>query len=116
MEDVRLLIDLPASGAWNMAVDEVLLETAAAGGGAALRLYAWEAPTLSLGYFQAAADRTQHSASQECPLVRRSSGGGAIVHDQELTYSLALPQHGPHKPSAAELYDLVHESLVATFA
>jgi lipoyl(octanoyl) transferase len=116
MDCVRLLIDLPASGALNMAADEVLLESAAAGGGAVLRLYAWEEPTLSLGYFQAAADRVQHAASQNCPLVRRSSGGGAIVHDRELTYSLAMPHRGLHKPSAAELYDLVHESLVATFA
>ncbi len=116
MEDVRLVIDPPAAGDWNMAVDEVLLEAAARGDGAALRLYAWDVPTLSLGYFQQAADRAQHAASQSCPLVRRSSGGGAIVHDRELTYSLALPLCGPHKPSAAELYDLVHESLVATFA
>jgi lipoate-protein ligase A len=48
--------------------------------------------------------------------VRRSSGGGAIVHDRELTYSLAIPHRGLHQPSAAELYDLVHETLVATFA
>jgi lipoate-protein ligase A len=116
MDRIRLLIDPPASGTWNMAVDEVLLHAAASGGNAVLRLYAWEVPTLSLGYFQSAADRAQHTASQNCPLVRRSSGGGAIVHDQELTYSLAIPQHGPHKPSAAELYNLVHESLVATLA
>jgi lipoate-protein ligase A len=115
MEPVRLLIDPPASGAWNMAVDEVLLEAAAAQGRAALRLYAWDAPTLSLGYFQAAADRELHAASRACPLVRRTSGGGAIVHDRELTYSLAMPHSNSRSTSATELYDLIHESLVEIF-
>ena len=116
MDRVRLLTDPPASGAWNMAVDEVLLESAASGGAAALRLYAWEEPTLSLGYFQTAAQRTEHAASLSCPLVRRSSGGGAIIHDRELTYSLAMPHRRARSTSASELYDLVHESLVETFA
>lgn len=116
MESVRLLIDPPASGAWNMAVDEALLESAAAGGQATLRFYEWDEPTLSLGYFQAAAARDEHAASRDCPLVRRASGGGAIVHDRELTYSIALPQAKLRRPSAAELYDLFHETLVQTLA
>src|SRR5882724_9809402 len=92
MEHLRLIIDPPAHGAWNMAVDEALLESAAVDGIATLRLYQWSEPTLSLGYFQPAADRQTHPASRECPLVRRASGGGAILHDRELTYSLAIPE------------------------
>src|SRR5688500_9559950 len=91
MSALRVITDPPASGAWNMAVDEALLESAATGSVATLRFYEWHEPTLSLGYFQPAADREQHAASRACPLVRRASGGGAIVHDRELTYSLAWP-------------------------
>src|SRR5687767_13677741 len=90
MPTLRLLIDPPASGAWNMAVDEALLASAAAGV-ATLRFYTWSQPTLSLGYFQHAHQRDAHAASRSCPLVRRASGGGAILHDRELTYSLAVP-------------------------
>src|SRR5262245_46944682 len=116
MSELRILSDPPACGAWNMAVDEVLLETAAATGQATLRFYGWEAPTLSLGYFQSATDREQHSPSLACPLVRRASGGGAILHDRELTYSIAIAQAVRHSAAASGLYGLFHETLIAALA
>src|SRR5262245_54691837 len=82
----RLIVDGAAGGPWNMAVDETLLESAAASGAASLRFYGWSEPTLSLGYFQRAAARQTHATSLGCPMVRRPSGGGAILHDWELTY------------------------------
>jgi lipoate-protein ligase A len=88
--DVRLILDPPASGSRNMAVDEVLLRTAASGQ-VTLRFYGWEPATLSLGYFQSHAARRDHAASHNLPWVRRPSGGGAIVHESELTYSFAAP-------------------------
>ena len=106
----HLIVDPPASGAWNMAVDEALLAAAADEGTATLRLYQWIEPTLSLGYFQRYEDRQQHAASLASAVVRRSSGGGAILHDRELTYSLALPERlvpDPHR-----LYLQVHGALV----
>jgi lipoate-protein ligase A len=112
---VRLISDPPARGTWNMAVDDVLLASAAAGI-TTLRFYQWSEPTLSLGYFQAAAERVQHAASRNCPLVRRASGGGAIVHDRELTYSFAVPQDQRFGTQAAALYDLFHDSLLGTLA
>lgn len=107
----RLIIDPPGEGAWNMALDEALLDQAADDGTATLRLYQWTEPTLSLGYFQAYAERAEHPESQGCPVVRRHSGGGAILHDHELTYSLALPAgaHATRDPFA--LYEAVHQSL-----
>jgi lipoate-protein ligase A len=116
MSALRVITDPPASGAWNMAVDEALLESAAERGIATLRFYQWHEPTLSLGYFQPAADREQHAASLSCPLVRRASGGGAIVHDRELTYSLAWPLRDVRAKAATELYDACHETLVAALA
>ena len=74
-----------------MAVDEAILLSAADRGEATLRLYQWSRPTLSLGYFQKAADRSVHAASLDWEWVRRSTGGGAIMHHHEATYSLAVP-------------------------
>lgn len=112
----RLLIDKQAGGAWNMAVDELLLEQAATRGIWTLRLYQWDRATLSLGYFQPHRLRASHPASADCPLVRRVSGGGAILHDRELTYSLAVPEAHPLAIDAARLYRTVHGSLVAALA
>ena len=103
----RLIIDEARDGALNMAIDEMLADEACP----VLRFYAWRPATLSLGYFQAYADRHAHAASLGCPVVRRSSGGGAIVHDRELTYSLVVPVGHPWARRATELYDSVHVAL-----
>lgn len=108
----RLLVDPPAAGAWNMAVDEALLEAAATEGRPTLRFYQWQEPTLSLGYFQEYEDRRQHAASAGCPTVRRTSGGGAILHDRELTYSLAVPEGHPLVADRLRTYRVIHESLI----
>jgi lipoyl(octanoyl) transferase len=77
---------LTADGPTQMAADEMLLEHAIASGRPGLRFYTWDPPTLSLGYFQAYADRLAG-----LPVVRRQTGGGAIVHHHELTYAVAVP-------------------------
>ncbi|HRE99429.1 MAG TPA: hypothetical protein PLI18_02855 [Pirellulaceae bacterium] len=112
MGDGRLLIDAPASGARNMAVDEALLEGVGDGGRPCLRFYRWREPTLSLGYFQPLADRRLHDASGSIPVVRRVTGGGAIVHDRELTYSLVLPIRDRWAAAHRELYDRIHGAIV----
>jgi len=110
----RWMLDGPAGGAWQMAVDEVLLESAAEQGQATLRFYQWSEPTLSLGYFQNYADRRKHIASRDCDVVRRQTGGGAIMHDREWTYSLSLPVAHPLAADTTDLYHAVHEALCAT--
>lgn len=112
MLSCRLIIDPPSDGAWNMAVDEVLLDQAADDGLAALRFYQWSPATLSLGYFQPYQEHEQRAESAGCPVVRRHSGGGAIVHDRELTYSLALPASAANLRDPFALYLSVHQSLV----
>lgn len=109
----RWMLEGPAGGAWQMAVDEVLLQTAAEQGQASLRFYQWSEPTLSLGYFQSYADRRKHIASRDCDVVRRQTGGGAIMHDREWTYSLALPVAHPLASDTTDLYHAVHEALCA---
>ncbi len=112
MEQARLIIDPPANGAWNMAVDQALLETANETGLITLRFYQWSEPTLSLGYFQKHSDRVLHQPSIECPMTRRRTGGGAILHDQELTYSLCVPSANRWSTRNADLYRLMHSILI----
>ncbi len=99
-----------------MAVDEVLLHWAAAEGGCAWRFYQWAEATLSLGYFQSVSDRQKHPPSRNCPLVRRASGGGAIIHDIELTYSFVVSAEHALSFGRRRLYDAVHAVLVETLA
>lgn len=107
----RLLVDAPGDAAWNMAVDQALLESVAAGGQPTLRFYRWQRPTLSLGYFQSLDDRAGHHPSQSLEVVRRTTGGGAIVHDRELTYSVAMPLTDRSRPTMQILYDLLHQAI-----
>ena len=109
--DTRLIKSQPLSGVENMAVDETLLRTADQGGPATLRLYAWSEPTLSLGYFQTAGDRELDERLKPLPLVRRASGGGAIVHHHELTYSFANRTR-----ESEEQYIAFHETLIEAFS
>ncbi len=99
-----------------MAVDEVLWRWSAATGRCCWRFYRWEEPTLSLGYFQSYDERARHAASLACPVVRRPSGGGAIVHDKELTYSLAIPATHPLAVRRSPLYRAVHQTLIEALA
>lgn len=114
--EFRLIIDEPSSGAWNMAADEVLLAWAGRTGGCCLRFYEWTPGTLSLGYFQQAAERAGHAASLASPLVRRASGGGAIMHDRELTYSIAVPHASRWGRERLALYDVAHDTLCELLA
>ncbi|WP_146562315.1 lipoate--protein ligase family protein [Posidoniimonas corsicana] len=107
----QLRHDPPAEGGWNMAVDEALLNRAADHGDATLRFYQWRPATLSLGYFQPHADRELHPESRGSALVRRHSGGGAILHDRELTYSLAVPPGAGYDRDPYALYFAAHETL-----
>ncbi len=94
----------------------MLLQWSAETGGCCWRFYQWDRPTLSLGYFQDHRDRHQHTASEDCPIVRRLTGGGAILHDAELTYSLTLPGGHPLAMQRDALYEAVHTSLIGLLA
>lgn len=95
-----------------MAMDQALLEATDLRQQITLRFYQWSEPTLSLGYFQKIADRETHAASLDCSVVRRSSGGGAIVHDHELTYSICVPESNRWSKSSDQLYDLIHHQII----
>jgi len=113
----RLLVEVePRSGAWNMAFDEALLEAAVGCGETTLRIYRWSEPTLSLGHFQRSASADLPELLRGLPRVRRLSGGGAILHDREWTYSCAVPKGHRLTARPELLYDAVHAALVRAFA
>jgi len=93
MNTWRLLLTPAAPGAWNMAVDEAILEAAWRKVSLpTLRLYAWEPPCLSLGYAQPLSDvDLPRLHARGWDLVRRPTGGRAILHTDELTYSVTAP-------------------------
>ena len=113
----RLIQNGPGDGAWNMALDEAIV--GAVGQGRVpptLRFYTWSRPTLSLGFLQ----RTPGGVDlAECdrrdiPVVRRVTGGRAVLHAEELTYSVALPLQGPwRRLSVSETFALVGRGLIA---
>ncbi|CAN5712841.1 lipoate--protein ligase family protein [soil metagenome] len=82
-----------AAGAVNMAVDQALLASVQAGGPPVLRLYAWDPPCLSLGRNQHAAGLydMDRAAGAGTDIVRRPTGGLAVLHDRELTYCVLAP-------------------------
>ncbi|MHC4875842.1 MAG: lipoate--protein ligase family protein [Planctomycetota bacterium] len=102
----------PRRGSWNMAADECLLEVATSAGLRAVRMYQWSEPTVSLGYFQDEAEFRAENRFADLAAVRRLSGGGAILHHLELTYSLVLPAGDPLAVEPTLLYELVHDAIL----
>ena len=92
LQAFRLLIDPRLPGARNMAVDEALLRCMAPGGAPVLRLYGFAPPCVSLGRFQAFADLGDDAlrVRDGVDVVRRPTGGRAVLHDDEVTYAVVL--------------------------
>lgn len=91
MAEWRLIVSPAAAGAWNMAVDEAVLENViAAKSPPTLRFYTWNPACLSLGYNQKATESCDMDAIRAYgyTMVRRRTGGRAVLHDDELTYSV----------------------------
>lgn len=83
-------------------------------GQASLRTYQWSEPTVSLGYFQARQSAMLPERFAQLPVVERLSGGGAILHDREVTYSLAIPKDHPLAMNPVQLYDIAHHAILQT--
>jgi lipoyl(octanoyl) transferase len=111
----RLLITPPAHGAWNMAVDESILEHIGRGESVpTLRLYAWNPPCLSLGHAQPFSDVDINRLKQRgWEVVRRATGGRAILHTDELTYAVIAPSSEPRvEGSVLESYNRLAQALL----
>jgi len=104
----------PAAGAaWNMALDEALLHTAAKRGRPLLRVYAWEKPSVSFGYFQ----RFPSPLANAYDAVRRPTGGGVVYHVDDTTYTVVVPPgHALYAMKTADAYCALHKAVAAAFA
>jgi lipoate-protein ligase A len=113
--DWFLLDSGPGSPAFNMALDEALLEAMPRLGSPVLRFYAWTEPAATFGYFQRYTDAERTTWLR--PLVRRPTGGGIVPHDADWTYSLAFPPaHEWYRLKAEASYHRVHDWLRLAFA
>ncbi|MFM8735532.1 MAG: biotin/lipoate A/B protein ligase family protein [Pirellulales bacterium] len=108
--------DGAADGPGNMAADELLAEESARLERPLLRLYDWTTPTVSLGAFQPLAEVGSCAAVTGLPLVRRPSGGGAILHGTDVTYAMAVPKTHPWGRTPQTLYDALHGAMVEVLA
>ena len=91
MRTWRLIKDIPRSGSFNMAADQVLLDKCVDNADPVFRLYDWKCPTLSLGKNEKIDPLIdlQECQNLSIPVVRRMTGGKAVLHGFDLTYSLA---------------------------
>ena len=89
---VRLIVDPPRPGAWNMAIDDALMASGRRGD-ITLRLYRWSPGCLSFGRHQTARNRYDGETAAELgyDVVRRPTGGRSVLHHRELTYSVTAP-------------------------
>jgi lipoate-protein ligase A len=111
----RLLITPAANGAWNMAVDEAILKVSAQNETfPTLRLYAWEPACLSIGYAQPSSDvDINRLKSNGWEIVRRPTGGRAILHTDELTYAVIAPHSELRLAGGVlESYQVLSEALL----
>lgn len=111
----RLLISGSTDGFSNMAIDEAILQGVIEGQSPpTLRLYGWNPPTLSIGYFQSAQKEVNLEYCQKLgiDMVRRPTGGRAVLHEHELTYSVIFHEHSKWFPSTLMgAYKLIGEAL-----
>ena len=103
-----------AAGARHMAVDTALLTIAAS---TTLRLYAWTPPALSLGWFQDVGDVSAYR-SAGYDVVRRPTGGGAVIHHHEVTYAFVVSADHPRLVglSTEASYAVIHAPVIAALA
>ncbi|HTV39565.1 MAG TPA: hypothetical protein VMF08_03245 [Candidatus Sulfotelmatobacter sp.] len=101
--------------AFNMALDEALLESMSRLQRPVLRFYGWTMPAASFGYFQKYSGVERATLLR--PLVRRPTGGGIVPHDADWTYSFAVPPgHEWHHLAAIDSYRRIHEWIRQAFA
>lgn len=109
----------PSRPSFNMALDEALLDWHSAGIiPPVIRFYEWNPVTLSIGYFQRAAKDIdlEKVRAQGMGFVRRPTGGRAVLHDRELTYSVIVTEDYPNMPkTVTEAYRVISEGLLLGF-
>lgn len=116
LKDRWLILDSGrGAAAFNMALDETLLESGVETNYPVLRCYGWTQPAASFGYFQKVSEIERVTPLR--PLVRRSTGGGLVPHDADWTYSVIIPPPHPwYQLRASESYERMHLWIQSAFA
>ncbi|WP_312200776.1 lipoate--protein ligase family protein [Anaerospora hongkongensis] len=113
----RVIIDNARHGALNMAIDEAIVQAHTAGlVPPTLRFYSWQPPALSIGYFQKIREEVEIAACREqgIDLIRRTTGGRAVLHDRELTYSAVVREdNSVLPPTLLGSYRYLSQGLIA---
>lgn len=115
----QLLLDgRPLDGSLNMAVDDYLFSRLPESPETCVRFYRWAKPTASLGYYQDAAKAVNLEACRlrGVDVVRRMTGGKLVLHDAEVTYSVASSDSGVFSTGLKESYRLISRALLAGLA
>ncbi len=115
MQFMRIIVQGPNHAFFNMALDEAISEAVRRKlSPPTLRLYEWSRPSLSIGYFQRTSDiDIDYCRKMDYPVVRRLTGGRAVLHDSELTYSFSAPDGLPlFRGSLLEDYTIISRALV----
>ncbi|UOF89737.1 lipoate--protein ligase family protein [Fodinisporobacter ferrooxydans] len=119
METWRFLATGNSSPAFNMAADEAVLQAVSQGKAPpTIRFFGWQPPTLSIGYFQQARRDIdfERLGQKGFGFVRRQTGGRAVLHDAELTYSVIVPEsHRLMSTSVIEAYRTISLGLLEGF-
>ncbi|HOW87020.1 MAG TPA: biotin/lipoate A/B protein ligase family protein [Candidatus Aminicenantes bacterium] len=119
MKTWSLIIEpAPLPGSRNMAVDERLYDLARDSGRTYLRFYRWLRPTASLGYSQDAARvvDAEFCRAHGIDIVRRMTGGKLVLHDREVTYSMASADASVFTETLRDSYRLISQALLAGLA
>ena len=116
----RLILDPPMTGKENMEKDLEIMEEVSAGEcPSTLRLYRWSPPAVSLGYFQDENEIVNIDACRAAGIdvVRRPTGGRAVLHHHELTYSIIVPEVHPFINSGGvmDAYRAISRGIVTAF-
>lgn len=116
----RLILDPPLPGSKNMESDLAIMEEVSAGESPpTLRLYRWDPPAVSIGYFQDENEVVNAAACRKygIDVVRRPTGGRAVLHYHELTYSIVVPETHPfiNNGGVVDAYRVISRGIVTAF-
>ncbi|MFH0933180.1 MAG: biotin/lipoate A/B protein ligase family protein [Nitrospirota bacterium] len=120
MTDTWRFIDTgPCRASYNMAMDEAIATVVKKGNSPpTLRLYEWDIPSVSIGYFQRMRDiNIDHCRERGIPIVRRPTGGRAILHDHEITYSFSVKtEYGLFSKGLLDSYKKISKAFSCAFS
>lgn len=116
MNQLRTIMDTRRQGSQNMALDYAVLKAVSQEVSLpTLRIYQWEVPTITLGYFQTLEEEVYADVCRQdrVPVIRRITGGGTVLHDMEITYSVVVPEKaGPVKGTVLDSYKAICDPVI----